>query len=182
MSNFIKGTSIIGVIVLGIGIWQLTVSDGIGQNKTAEKTEQTEEKTDETHYQTVTVQSEEEQSENLKRPDYSGQTLVKDTVVASIKNMINEDNQIRELIHKIGEDRIQDDLAYGAHSYDWRKLESDTEEKQQWIDQLIELSDHKQLNEMAEEASVNFSKSLKQKDLNYYFEATKKFQYLRMKL
>ncbi|KHE72323.1 hypothetical protein [Halobacillus sp. BBL2006] len=182
MSTFVKSVSIIGVIAIGIGIWQLTQSDGIGQQKEAEKTMK-EDKVDNSHaYETVTLGKEEEQVSNLKRPDYNGETLVEGKIVQSIKEVTDENPQVRELIDKIGKDQIQDDLAYGPHSYDWDKLESENKEKQQWINQLLDLSDHKQLNLFAKEASRNFSKALKQKDLNYYFEAIKKFRYIDLEL
>ncbi|MBH0228600.1 hypothetical protein [Halobacillus yeomjeoni] len=182
MSSFIKGTSVVGILVVGIGLWQINEYSRQGSKEQVlaqSPSPPGEHKSrGEGHsYDFVTIETD-SYAVPLERPDYDGQKLVNEDVVEAIEHRVEENERILFLIKKIGEDWIEDRYASGRYTYEWDKLKESNEIKRKMIEELLSISTSPELNTYAKQADRNFSRALRKKDLNYYFEATKHFMYL----
>ncbi|GEN55257.1 hypothetical protein [Halobacillus faecis] len=174
MSKFVKGTSILGVLALGFGVWQLTEVDQQESVKV-----QALPSDDRQSYETVIIdQAEPEEMEAVVKEE-----LVDTRTIRSIRNSMDDNEEMKQLIDGLGRG-VEGDL--GEHHIDtdeeWKEVEEDTKEKQVMIKKLIKMTSHEDLKQLASTALKKLEQTIQSRQFTYYKEAVESFRALSERL
>ncbi|CDQ21215.1 hypothetical protein [Halobacillus karajensis] len=168
MSKFVKGTSILGVLVLGIGVWQLTEMD---QEKGMDVQAQPNDKHE--TYETVMIDKEEMDQVEI-RPE---EKMIDSPTLRSIQESVEENEEMKQLITGLGTS-VGTDLQ--SHEVDteeeWKELEKDTKDKKEMIKKLLKITNHKELRQLASRALKNFEQTIEKRQFSLYKEAVASFK------
>lgn len=171
MSRFIKGTSILGIALLGFGVWQLTEMDreNHGETESAQTIIQQDQS-----YEKVFIEQEEETEEN--RPDY-------ERVDNQMLRTIEDNDEMKELVSGLGKG-VTDDLndLEAETEEQWKTIEKDTKQKKQMLKRLIELTDDKKIEQIASSAESKLDRMMEDKKIDFYKEAVLSFQLISERL
>ncbi|WP_394219934.1 hypothetical protein [Halobacillus trueperi] len=174
MSKFVKGTSILGVLALGFGVWQITELD---QQESVNV--QALQSDDQQSYETVIIDkaAPEEMEAVVKEEPVDTRTL------RSIRESMDENEEMKQLIDGLGRG-VEADL--GKHHVDtdeeWKELEEDTKEKQVMIKKLMEMTNHEDLKQLASIAFKKLEQTIQNRQFTYYKEAVESFRALSERL
>ncbi|REJ06936.1 hypothetical protein [Halobacillus trueperi] len=174
MSKFVKGTSILGVLALGFGVWQITeVDQQENVNVQALPSD------DQQSYQTVIIdKAETEEMEVVVKEE-----LVDTRTLRSIQESVDENDEMKQLIDGLGRG-VEVDL--GEHHVDtdeeWKELEEDTKEKQVMIKKLMQMTSHEDLKQLASIALKKLERTIQNRQFTYYKEAVESFKVLSERL
>ncbi|WP_406945689.1 hypothetical protein ACJA3J_05235 [Halobacillus sp. SY10] len=174
MSKFVKGTSILGVLALGFGVWQITEVDQ-QENVNVQALPND----DQQSYQTVIIdKAETEEMEAVVKEE-----LVDTRTLRSIRESVDENDEMKQLIDGLGRG-VEADL--GEHHVDtdeeWKELEEDTKEKQVMIKKLMEMTSHEDLKQLASIALKKLERTIQNRQFTYYKEAVESFKVLSERL
>ncbi|MGR9047076.1 hypothetical protein ACQ4XT_00215 [Halobacillus faecis] len=174
MSKFVKGTSILGVLALGFGVWQLTeVEQQESVNVQALPSD------DRQSYETVIIdKAEPEEMEAVVEEE-----LVDTRTIRSIQESMDDNEEMKQLIDGLGRG-VEADL--GEHHIDtdeeWKELEEDTKEKQVMIKKLMKMTSHEDLKQLASTALKKLEQTIQSRQFTYYKEAVESFKVLSEQL
>ncbi|WP_226576491.1 hypothetical protein [Halobacillus litoralis] len=171
MSKFVKGTFILGILVIAFGIWQLVQIE----EKADVKVKNTQNITHQNqNYEQVFIAK-----DNTSVKIQADQEAGDDKKLHAIGQNVKNDDEMKELIAGIGTDVTENlqELKVETEE-DWKVIEEDSKKKQQMIDQLQRLTKDEVLQEMAAEADQNLQQMIIDKDLVFYKEAISPFKEL----
>ncbi|MBN8237281.1 hypothetical protein JF544_18710 [Halobacillus kuroshimensis] len=171
MSRFVKGTSILGIALLGFGVWQLTEMDR--ENHGEAESAQTIIQQDQS-YEKVFIEQGNEEEEN--RPDY-------ERVDNQMLRTIEDNDEMKELVSGLGKGVTEDLNDLEAETEEqWKTIEEDTKQKKQMLKRLIELTDDKKIEQIASSAEAKLDRMMEDKKIDFYKEAVLSFQLISERL
>ncbi|WP_139207299.1 hypothetical protein [Halobacillus dabanensis] len=175
MSKFVKGTSILGVMLLSFGIWQLTEMD---QNENSEVNAIPNVMEKEETYETVYIEKEDQME-----VDVSNKEMVDTRTVRSIQTSIENNEEAKQLIIGLGRG-VREDLKKHDVNTDkeWKELEQDSEKKQEMIQELLALTDDEELKKLASTAQKKLEKTITDHSFDFYKQAVRPFEFLSEQL
>lgn len=175
MSKFVKGTSILGVMLLSFGIWQLTEID---QNENSEVNAIQNVMEKEETYETVYIEKEDQME-----ADVSNKEMVDTRTVRSIQTSIENNEEAKQLIIGLGRG-VREDLKKHDVNTDkeWKELEQDSEKKQEMIQELLALTDDEELKKLASTAKKKLEKTITDRSFDFYKQAVRPFEFLSEQL
>ncbi|MGP4061829.1 hypothetical protein [Halobacillus sp. H74] len=174
MSKFVKGTSILGVLAISFGVWQLSEIDEKGTTEV--NAIQNIESQD--NYETVTIEQEEtagviEQKEEIVDP----------RTLRSIQESAKENAQVKDLFSGLGQGVTEDLQSIEMDTKEeWKALKKDSQEKQDMIKQLLDLTNDEEIRELAKTASGKLALSIENKSIEVYIETVNLFKYIHDRL
>ena len=175
MSKFVKGTSILGVVILSFGVWQLTEMD---ENEITEVNPTSNVIQEEETYETVYI--EKEKSEKI---DVSKKEVVDTRAVRSIQTSIENNEEAKQLIMGLGRGVAEDLKQHEVNTdKEWKELEQDSIEKQEMIQQLLQLTNDEELQQLASSAQKKLEKTITDRSFDFYKEAVGPFEFLSEQL
>lgn len=173
MSKFIKGTSILGVLAIGIGVWQLVELEEEGDMST-NRIQSVEQKKG--TYESVVI---EKTDAVAVIPEADMRDGLDTQSLKSIQESVEGKDKIKQLITGLGQ-AVNEDLQ--NHEVDtakeWEALEKDSKEKQKMLHKLINLTNDEDLKKLALTAENNLEKTLADRSLDFYREAVNAFKSL----
>lgn len=173
MSKFVKGTSILGVLALGFGVWQITEVDQ-QENVNVQAIP-----SDDQSYETVII----DKADPEELDGVVEEKFVDNRTLQSIRESMDGNEDMKQLIDGLGRG-VEADL--GEHRVDteedWKELEQDTKEKQVMIKKLMDMTSHEDLKQMASVALKKLEQTIQSRQFTYYKEAVESFKVLSDRL
>ncbi|MYL72152.1 hypothetical protein GLW00_14920 [Halobacillus litoralis] len=173
MSKFVKGTSILGVLALGFGVWQITEVDQ-QENVNVQAIP-----SDDQSYETVII----DKADPEELDGVVEEKFVDNRTLQSIRESMDGNEDMKQLIDGLGRG-VEADL--GEHHVDteedWKELEQDTKEKQVMIKKLMDMTSHEDLKQMAAVALKKLEQTIQSRQFTYYKEAVESFKVLSDRL
>lgn len=175
MSKFIKGTSILGVMILSFGVWQLTEMD---ENETTEVKAVSNVIQKEETYETVYIEKEDQME-----VDVSKKEMVDARTVRSIQTSIENNEEAKQLIIGLGRGVAEDLKQHDVNTNkEWKELEQDSKKKQEMIQELLALTNDEELKQLASSAQKKLEKTITDRSFDSYKEAVGPFKFLSEQL
>jgi hypothetical protein len=175
MSKFVKGTSILGVVLLSFGVWKLTEMDERGKAEVNAKSNVNQE---EETFETVYIEKEDPLEEDVSKKE-----MIDTRAVRSIQTSIENNEEAKQLIIGLGIG-VAEDLKQHEVKTDkeWQELEQDSKEKQEMIQQLLALTNDEELQQLASTAQKKLEKTITNRSFALYKDAVGSFKFLSEQL